>query len=83
MYRLLLVLALLIVLFILVKRVVRELRARHAAPSLTSDPDQMVQDPNCRTFVPRRAAVVERIGGQSYCFCSRACATAFEKQLSR
>jgi YHS domain-containing protein len=42
----------------------------------------MVQDPNCRVFVPKGVAVQEQIGGQTYFFCSRDCAKAFQKQLS-
>ncbi|MGQ0667703.1 MAG: hypothetical protein ACT4O4_11790 [Nitrospiraceae bacterium] len=44
------------------------------------DQDQMVQDPVCQTFVPRRIAVIEKIGGQTYCFCSRQCAARFQSQ---
>lgn len=47
---------------------------------MSVDQDQMVQDPVCHTFVPRRIAVVEKIGGQTYCFCSRQCAVTFQNQ---
>jgi YHS domain-containing protein len=42
----------------------------------------MVQDPVCRVFVPRGAAVTEVIGGQTYCFCSQGCASTFQKQMT-
>ena len=42
----------------------------------------MVQDPVCRVFIPRENAVSEEIGGQTYYFCSPACAKTFQKQLS-
>jgi YHS domain-containing protein len=41
-----------------------------------------VQDPVCRVFVPRGAAVTEDIGGQTYYFCSRSCAVKFHEQLA-
>ncbi len=47
---------------------------------MSVDQDQMVQDPVCHMFVPRRIAVVEKIGGQTYCFCSRQCAVTFQNQ---
>jgi YHS domain-containing protein len=83
MYRFLLILALLIILYFLVKRVIREFKMRHLDDRrVPLDGDQMVQDPVCRTFVPRKIAVVERVGGQTYCFCSRQCASEFARRQS-
>lgn len=42
--------------------------------------DEMVQDPFCGKYVPRREAVRRTINGQEYFFCSEACAEQFEKQ---
>lgn len=35
--------------------------------------DEMVQDPQCGTYVPRRDAIGARIQGQSLYFCSETC----------
>lgn len=83
MYRLLLIVGLLVILYFLLRRAIREFKQRHLDGGGIGDPDQMVQDPVCHTFVPRKIAFVETIGGQAYCFCSRDCAAAFQKQLSR
>lgn len=84
MYRFILILGLLIIFYFLLRRAIREFKQRHlderATPSI--DQDQMVQDPVCHTFVPRKIAFVERIGGQTYCFCSRQCAATFAQQQS-
>jgi YHS domain-containing protein len=83
MYRFLIILALLTIFYFLLKRAIREFKHRHLEQDGRSlDQDQMVQDPVCRTFVPRKIAFVERIGGQTYCFCSRQCAAAFAQQQS-
>lgn len=83
MYRFLLILGLLIIFYFLLRRAVREFKLRHLDNGGTAiDQDQMVQDPVCHTFVPRKIAFVEKIGGQSYCFCSRQCAAAFAQQQS-
>jgi YHS domain-containing protein len=42
--------------------------------------DEMVQDPVCKTYVPRREAIKKRIGGQDYYFCSEQCASRFESE---
>jgi YHS domain-containing protein len=81
MYRLLLISALLVVLYFLLRRAVLGFKNGNVDDRGTSvDQDQMVEDPVCHTFVPRRTAVIEEIGGQTYCFCSRQCAAAFQSR---
>ncbi len=85
MYRFFLILALLIILYYLIRRAIRK-TGQEGALEKPKDGgalgNHMVQDPVCRVFIPRDHAVKESIGGQTYFFCSRGCATAFEKQLS-
>ncbi len=40
--------------------------------------DEMVQDPVCKTYVPRREAVRKVIRGQEHFFCSPECAKKYE-----
>jgi len=42
--------------------------------------DEMVQDPYCKTYVPRREAVKRTIDGETYYFCSEECASKFESE---
>ena len=78
MYRILLVGALLVVLYFLLRRVVQGFKNESLNRRDGSiDHDQMVEDPVCHTFVPRRTAVIEEIRGETYCFCSRQCAATF------
>ena len=85
MYRLVLIAVLLALLYYLLRRAVRKF-SQDAGLTQSGEREesgkQMVQDPVCRVFVPREHAVSETIGGQTYFFCSRGCATAFHKQLS-
>jgi uncharacterized protein len=39
--------------------------------------DEMVQDPNCGTYVPRNDAVRRRLHGQDLYFCSETCAEEY------
>jgi YHS domain-containing protein len=84
MYRLLLIAGLLILLYFLIRSVIRELSGRRdtGGGPLMEDRNKMVQDPVCKVFVPRGTAVTAEIGGQTYFFCSRDCAQTFQKQLS-
>jgi len=40
--------------------------------------DEMVQDPFCKTYIPKREAVKRVIGGKEILFCSKECADRFE-----
>jgi uncharacterized protein len=40
---------------------------------------EMVQDPQCKTYVPKTRAVTRRIKGQDFSFCSEACARQYEQ----
>ena len=79
MLRLLIVAVLLIVLYFLLRNVLRELRG----DSNRLPDNHMIQDPVCRTYVPKGSAVSARIGGQTYYFCSTGCAESFQKRLSQ
>lgn len=83
MYRLLLVIILLAVLYFLLRQMFRGFKnqsVEHRAESEGQDLDQMVEDPVCHTFVPKRIAVTETIGGRDYSFCSKDCAVTFRSQ---
>lgn len=40
--------------------------------------EAMVFDPACSTYLPSAKALKQRVGGQTYHFCSRECAESFE-----
>jgi YHS domain-containing protein len=40
--------------------------------------EDMVLDPQCRTYVPKNRAVTRRVGGVTCSFCSKACADEYE-----
>ncbi|MGQ0811031.1 MAG: YHS domain-containing protein [Nitrospiraceae bacterium] len=83
MYRLLIVVGLLVVLYLLLRRAIREIKGGNRTIPPLADGGRMVQDPVCKVFVPKSNAVTEEVGGQTYFFCSRTCAQAFQKQLAR
>ncbi len=82
MYRAILILGLLIVLYILIRRALQGFKGQEQPERLPPSKDQMVQDPVCLVFVPRGVAVTEDIGGQTYYFCSQSCAHKFQEKLA-
>ena len=43
--------------------------------------DEMVQDPFCGTYIPKRESLGRVIEGQEYLFCSEECADKFAMQM--
>ena len=43
------------------------------------EPDVLVQDPVCQTFIPRQEALKLTKNGQEYFFCSEGCLKRFQR----
>ncbi len=41
------------------------------------EPEELVQDPCCQTYIPKRTAVRKRVGGRDYYFCNKECVRRF------
>jgi YHS domain-containing protein len=82
MYRIIFIVGLLVVLYFLVRRALREFKNRGEPDLLAPGKNHMVQDPVCKVFVPRGTAITEDIEGQTYYFCSQSCATKFQEKLA-
>lgn len=44
--------------------------------------DEMVQDPACGVYLPRRNAVPRKISGQEFFFCGNQCAEEYESKIA-
>jgi len=45
--------------------------------------DEMVQDPQCKTYIPRKDARRKIMDGEEYFFCSKECANKFENEMNQ
>ena len=61
-------------------------RRAQAAPGAGERPSRapvrarMVQDPQCRTYIPESTALRKRVEGESVAFCSVACYEAYVRE---
>jgi uncharacterized protein len=55
----------------------REIPSPRPRPEVTTD--ELVQDPVCKVFVPRRNALKATKNGEDYFFCSEGCRKRFLK----
>jgi uncharacterized protein len=42
-------------------------------PNREHEPEELIQDPYCKTYIPKGSAVKKRIGGKDYYFCNKEC----------
>lgn len=81
--RLMLVAGVLVAGYFLLRSAIKEFRGLKGPAQPLTTKNEMVQDPVCKTYVPRGSAISADIGGQTYLFCSRDCADTFQKQPNR
>ena len=82
MIRALLILILIVVVYKALKIVFRA--ALSSSPAGEKRPpripgEEMVQDPQCLTYVVKDRALIRRVGGKKEYFCSAGCADSFER----
>jgi len=46
-------------------------------PRAGKEPEELVQDPICQTFIPRKEALKAQKDGKDYFFCSEGCLKSF------
>jgi len=79
MVRLIIIVVLVFIIFQLVKGLFRpkkQIRRKGSNGVI----DEMVQDPVCKTYIPRRQAVRMISKGKEYSFCSESCAEKFKAE---
>ncbi|MCG6878168.1 MAG: hypothetical protein LJE96_03310 [Deltaproteobacteria bacterium] len=54
-------------------------RREHGHPK-SGSVDEMVQDPNCLTYISKVNAIKKNVGGETHFFCSQACAEKFQNK---
>ena len=85
MIRNLLVLIIILIIYRAIKTVIQSAFQAYTADERDNTPAQlkgedMVLDPECRTYVVKDRALTKRIHGEVFSFCSDACAERYEQK---
>jgi YHS domain-containing protein len=80
MVRFILFLLLFIVFYYVFTYLVRKMFFLSNKTTRKSNPEELVQDPSCHTYIPERSAVRKKIAGRVYYFCSKECLRKYLKQ---
>jgi YHS domain-containing protein len=68
---------LLLLLYTILQYLIKNMFIQRKKLNRESEPEELVQDPHCQTYIPRRTAVRKRAGGREYYFCDKECAKKF------
>jgi len=77
MSRLVLFILLLLFLYGILYYLIRDMVVRRKKLGGELEPEELVQDPYCQTYIPKRTAVKKRIEGKHYYFCNKDCLRKF------
>ena len=47
------------------------------------EPEELVQDPHCQTYIPRRLAIRKKVAGKEYYFCNQDCLKDYLKSRTQ
>jgi YHS domain-containing protein len=77
MARFILFVLLLLLLYAILYYLIKDMAVGGKKRSRESESEELVQDPYCQTYVPKRTAVRRRIKGSDYYFCTKGCLRKF------
>ncbi len=77
MARFILFVLLLLFLYAILYYLIKDMAAGRKKRSRESESEELVQDPYCQTYVPKRTAVRKRVKGKDYYFCTKECFRKF------
>jgi uncharacterized protein len=77
MSRLILFILLLLLLYTTLYYLIKDRVVWRKKSSREPGPEELVQDPYCQTYIPKRTAVRKRVKGRDYYFCNKECLRKF------
>ena len=77
MIRLFLLVLLLLLLYAILRYLIKDIFIHRKKLTRELQPEELVQDPYCQTYIPTGTALRKRVGGRDYYFCSKECARKF------
>jgi uncharacterized protein len=71
MSRLILFIFLLLLVYTILHYLIKDVQRKKS--SRESEPEELVQDPYCQTYIPKKSALKKKIGGKLLYFCNQEC----------
>jgi uncharacterized protein len=68
---------LLLLLYAILHYLIKDMFMQRKKLNREPEPEELVQDPYCQTYIPKRTAVRKRVGGREHYFCNKECVRKF------
>jgi YHS domain-containing protein len=84
--RILIILALIYIIYLLTRSAYPHLKKGYQEGMGKSDStvlDEMVKDPNCQIYLPKKQAIAEKMNNEWYYFCSEECRRKWKEKVKR
>ena len=73
---------LILILYYVLHILIKDMPSLRKTIKRENEPEELVQDPYCQTYIPKRTALKKRIAGRDYYFCNRECLKSYLKRKS-
>jgi YHS domain-containing protein len=77
MARFILFVLLLLFFYTILYYLIKDMVVRRKKLGREPEPEELVQDPYCQTYIPKRTAVRKSVKGRHYYFCNKECLRKF------
>ena len=83
MLRFILLIILLLIFSYVLRLLIKDMLSFGKKANRRSEPEELVQDPYCQTYIPIRSAIKKRINGRLFYFCNQECLKNYVKEVTK
>ena len=83
MLRFILFIILLVIFFYVLRLLIKDMLFLRKRVNRKSEPEELVQDPYCQTYIPKRSAVKKKIASEVFYFCSQECMKKYVERIKK
>jgi len=83
MSRLILFILLLLLLYGILHYLIKDMPVRRKKLYRESEPEELVQDPYCQTYIPKKSAIKKMIAGRLLYFCNQECMKNYMNEIKK
>jgi len=83
MSRLILFIILLLLLYLILHHLIKDMPVRRKKLNRESEPEELVQDPYCKTYIPKKSASKKKISGRWLYFCNQECMKNYMNKITK
>ena len=73
MLRLILFVVSTVILYAILHFLIKDMSSSRKRANRSVEPEELVQDPCCQTYIPKRSAIKKNVAGKEYYFCNQDC----------